>query len=141
MSSEELLRYFSWLCRIATALFLTWLLLRGHASAATAGDGPSPADRAQAQELYTSTCVSCHGERGGGDGLAGTSLPAKPASFADAAWQSRTSDQEIDRAIVGGGAAVGKSPLMPANPALASKPEVVAALRAMIRGFAPNPPR
>jgi hypothetical protein len=68
-------------------------------------------------------------------------LPAKPANPADAAWQARISDQEIGRAIVGGGAEVGKSPLMPANPNLAAKPEEVAALRAMIRGFAPAPAR
>jgi mono/diheme cytochrome c family protein len=141
VSSDELLRYFSWICRIAAALFLAALLLSGHASAAVdaASAAPDAAAQSAARELYTSTCVSCHGAAGNGDGLAAVGLPAKPANFSDAAWQKRTSDQEIERAIVGGGAAVGKSPLMPANPNLASKPEVVAALRGMIRGFAHDP--
>jgi mono/diheme cytochrome c family protein len=106
-----------------------------------AGSGP-PADgairegdRLQARELYTSTCVSCHGPEGRGNGLAAVGLPAKPASFSDPAWQRATSDEQIARAIVGGGAAVGKSPLMPPNPQLADKPGIVAALRAMIRAF------
>ena len=138
MTSEQLLRYFSWICRIAAALFLAALLLSGRASAAAEaapGQASPPAAQAEARELYTSTCVSCHGPDGGGDGLAATGLPAKPASFTDPAWQGRTSDQQIERAIVSGGAAVGKSPLMPANPNLATKPQVVAALRTMIRGF------
>ena len=38
-----------------------------------------------------------------------------------------------------GGAAVGKSPLMPANPDLSSQPEVVQALVKRVRSFAPKP--
>ena len=115
MTSDELLRYFSWICRIAAALFLAALLLSGRASAAPAGNeppvaAPPAAAQAEAREIYASTCVSCHGQAGTGDGLAAVGLPVKPASFADPAWQGRTSDQEIERAIVGGGAAVGKSP-------------------------------
>lgn len=154
MSSEELLRSVWWICRIAAALFLAWLLLHGHAAAAPAAgkdarltSAPAPTAapasdsgdakaQAEAREVYESTCVSCHGPRGAGDGLAAMGLPAKPASFTDAKWQASTSDEQIERAIVGGGAAIGKSPLMPANPALAAKPQVVAALRTMIRGFA-----
>jgi len=114
------------------------------AQKAIARPGPAPtapgvkaeAGSAEAKALYESTCVSCHGAEGRGDGLAAVGLPAKPATFASAAWQSATSDEEIARAIVGGGAAVGKSPLMPPNPQLADKPAVVAALRSLIRSFA-----
>lgn len=136
MTSGELLRYLSWICRIAAALLLASLLLSGRVGAAAPDTAVAPVAQTAAREIYASSCVSCHGATGSGDGLASAGLPAKPANFADAAWQARTSDQEIERAIVGGGAAVGKSPLMPANPNLAAKPEVVAALRVMIRGFA-----
>lgn len=139
MTSEELLRSFSWICRIAAALFLAWLLLSRVASAEpTPGTGvvPTEADRAEAREVYESSCVTCHGPDGAGDGLGASGLPTKPANFTDAAWQKTVSDDEIARAIVGGGAVVRRSPLMPANPALASKPGVVAALREMVRGFA-----
>lgn len=139
MTSDELLRSFSWICRIAAALFLAWLLLSRVASAETiptAGTVPTAADRAEAQEVYQSTCITCHGPNGAGDGLGAAGLPTRPANFTDAAWQKSIGDDEIARAIVGGGAMVRKSPLMPANPGLASKPGVVAALREMIRGFA-----
>jgi len=112
----------------------------GGQAPASAAAAPSAAAQAEARELYASTCVSCHGPAGAGDGLAAAGLPAKPASFAAPPWQKATSDAQIERAIVGGGAAVGKSPLMPASPNLASKPEVVAALRTMIRGFGAAPP-
>ena len=139
MTSEELLRSFSWICRIAAALFLAWLLLSRVASAETiptAGTVPTAADQAEAREVYQSSCITCHGPNGDGDGLGASGLPTKPANFTDAAWQKGIGDDEIARAIVGGGAMVRKSPLMPANPGLASKPGVVAALREMIRGFA-----
>lgn len=139
MTSEELLRSFSWICRIAAALFLAWLLLSRVASAETiptAGTVPTAADQAEAREVYQSSCITCHGPSGDGDGLGAAGLPTKPANFTDAAWQKTIGDDEIARAIVGGGAVVRKSPLMPANPGLASKPGVVAALREMIRGFA-----
>ena len=139
MTSDELLRSFSWICRIAAALFLAWLLLSRVASAETiptAGTVPTAADQAEAREVYQSSCITCHGPNGDGDGLGAAGLPTKPANFTDAAWQKGIGDDVIARAIVGGGAMVRKSPLMPANPGLASKPGVVAALREMIRGFA-----
>jgi mono/diheme cytochrome c family protein len=139
VTSEQLLRSLSWLFRIAAALFLTWLLLSRIASAETVTPPvavPTAADQAEAREVYQSTCVTCHGPSGAGDGLGASGLPTKPANFTDAAWQKSVSDDEIARAIVGGGAVVRRSPLMPANPALASKPGVVAALREMVRGFA-----
>jgi high-affinity iron transporter len=100
-----------------------------------AGVKPDAAAVATAKERYESSCATCHGADGAGNGLAAAGLPVRPRSFTDPAWQQKTSDAEIDRAIVGGGAAVGRSPLMAPNPDLEAKPAVVAALRAMIRGF------
>jgi len=68
---------------------------------------------ADAASDYEVQCAGCHGEFGAGDGPAAVSLPIKPASFQDAAfWSSRT-DVQVRTAIAAGGAAVGKSPLMP----------------------------
>ncbi len=37
----------------------------------------------EGQRVYKETCVSCHGEQGGGDGPAASGLPSKPTAFSD----------------------------------------------------------
>lgn len=95
----------------------------------------SPADRAEAEELFAKRCAACHGVDGTGNGPGAAALNPKPRNYHDKAWQQATTDEEIEKAIVYGGAAVGKSFLMAANPDLQSKPGVVAALREKVRGF------
>ncbi|HOX24206.1 MAG TPA: c-type cytochrome [Candidatus Krumholzibacteria bacterium] len=93
------------------------------------------ADRAEAQELFAKRCAACHGTTGMGDGPGAMALTPKPRNYRDRAWQRSASDEQIEKAIVYGGAAIGKSPQMVANPDLQAKPGVVAALREIIRGF------
>ncbi|MDP2339617.1 MAG: c-type cytochrome [Deltaproteobacteria bacterium] len=90
---------------------------------------------AEAEAIFTTRCVVCHGATGKGDGMAAASLVPKPRDYGDKAWQAATKDEEISKAIVEGGAAVGKSPLMPPNADLKDKPEVVKALVAKVRSF------
>ena len=54
----------------------------------------------------------------------------------DAAWQASVTDEHIEKIVMYGGAAVGRSPTMPGNPDLMSRPEVVRALVAYVRGLA-----
>jgi mono/diheme cytochrome c family protein len=89
----------------------------------------------ESQDIFQNRCVACHGVRGGGDGMASASLSPKPRNFQDKKWQKAVTDEHIEKIIVGGGAAVGKSPAMPGNPDLSAKPEVVAGLRAKIRSL------
>ena len=91
--------------------------------------------QAEAEKIFSERCVTCHGANGAGDGPASAGLVPKPRNFQDPSWQKSVSDQHIEQIVQYGGAAVGKSPAMPANPDLTSKPEVVAALRAHIRSF------
>ena len=62
-------------------------------------------------------------------------LNPKPRAFGNAEWQKEATDDGIKKAIVQGGAAVGKSAGMPANPDLRKKPEVVDELVKIVRGF------
>ncbi len=96
---------------------------------------PSGGADAEAQTYYKANCVVCHGANGQGDGPGASALDPKPQDFGNAAWQTATDDATLSKAILQGGAAVGKSPMMPAQPALQSKPEVLAALVKIIRGF------
>jgi hypothetical protein len=79
--------------------------------------------------------VPCHGARGAGDGIASGGLRPRPRNFRDPAWQASITDAQIEGIIRLGGAAVGKSAAMPANPDLDARPEVVRALRVFLRSM------
>ncbi len=90
----------------------------------------------EAKEIWQTRCATCHGQGGKGDGPAGAALNPKPRDFTSEEWQKSVTDDYIQKIIVGGGQAVGKSPLMAANPDLASKPEVVRGLTKIVRELA-----
>jgi mono/diheme cytochrome c family protein len=101
-----------------------------------AGETVSTEATAEAKEIYRARCVLCHGESGKGDGAGAMAFDPRPRDFGDPAWQGTVTDEYIERIIARGGVAVGKSPSMPPNPDLQSRPEVVRALRQIVRGFA-----
>lgn len=88
-----------------------------------------------ARAIFAERCTPCHGQQGRGDGPSAASLNPKPRNYSDKAWQQSATDAGIAKAIVEGGAAVGKSTVMPSNPDLANQPEVIAELVRIIRGF------
>lgn len=89
--------------------------------------------RTKAAEIFKTRCSTCHGVDGKGDGPGAANLNPKPRNYHDQKWQASVKDADIEKTIVYGGASVGKSAIMAANPDLSSKPEVVAALREYIR--------
>jgi len=103
------------------------------ASTSTQGASASPA--AQARKTFRTVCVSCHGSDGKGDGPGAAALNPKPRDYTNVEWQNGVTDEQLQKTILMGGAAVGKSPAMPAQPQLQDKPEVVAELIKIIRGF------
>jgi mono/diheme cytochrome c family protein len=108
-------------------------------AAASSAPAPAPAipaeARSQAREIFATRCAACHGPDGRGDGPGAAAMVPKPRNYHDAAWQAQVKDDEIEKAIVYGGASVGRSPAMVGNPDLGSKPDVVAALRDIVREF------
>jgi mono/diheme cytochrome c family protein len=94
---------------------------------------PAAVSAAEAEETFVALCASCHGARGAGNGLNAAEVQPPPRNFQDPDWQRNFDDAYIERIIVEGGAALGKSPDMPAHPELASRPEQVTALRRFIR--------
>ena len=89
----------------------------------------------RAAQIFRQRCVSCHGIRGDGLGVAARSLPVKPRSFLDPNWRASVTDEHLATVIVRGGAAVGLHPLMSANPDLKNQPAVIKGLIEIIRGL------
>lgn len=89
----------------------------------------------EVREVFASRCGLCHGEHGKGDGPASANLNPKPRAFGDQSWQASVTDEAIKHTIVEGGAAHGKSPVMPAHPDLADQPELLQGLVEHIRSF------
>lgn len=79
---------------------------------ALAGGFELKGDAAKGETHYKTLCVSCHGEKGDGNGPAGSALNPKPTNFTDAANADRLTDEWVYKMIKDGGAANGKSPLM-----------------------------
>lgn len=88
-----------------------------------------------AKAIAQNRCSMCHGAAGKGDGPQAATLGTKPRDLSAKDWQKSVSDAQIRTAIVKGGGAVGKSVLMPANPDLEDKPQVVDALVKIVRGY------
>ena len=78
-----------------------------------AATGYSAGDPVKGKETFNTTCASCHGMEGKGDGAAAAALDPKPRDLSDAAYVSTLTDDHIFKAVKEGGASVGKSPMMP----------------------------
>ena len=89
----------------------------------------------EARQTFKTLCSTCHGESGKGDGIAAANLNPKPRNYTDKQWQASVTDDQIRQIILNGGAAVGKSPVMPASPQFKDKPEVVDELVRIVRSF------
>ncbi len=86
-------------------------------------------------DYYLTRCSGCHGSTGAGDGSASASLTPKPRSFRDTSWQSAVDDAAIRQVILKGGQAGGKSVLMPSNPDLSARPQMLDGLVRYVRAF------
>jgi cytochrome c553 len=93
----------------------------------------------QAQAMFNTVCVMCHGADGSGNGPAASTLNPRPRNYTDVAWQASVTDAQIKDIILKGGAAVGKSGAMPGNPQLQDHPDVLDGLVQIIRKFGKHP--
>jgi len=123
------------------ALLGAWIAQGADTSAPGPVDIPPPPVKVfanppeAARQIFGERCTPCHGKEGRGDGPSSAALNPKPRNYTDASWQRGATDAGITKAILEGGQAVGKSPVMPANPDLLQQPEVVAELVKIVRGF------
>src|SRR5262245_51698951 len=104
--------------------------------AADAGAAFGADARSEGKKVFEPICWTCHGMSGHGDGPASAGLEPKPRNLGDAAWQKTVTDEHIRNVVTMGGAAVGKSPAMPAQPQLKGNQAVLDALIAHVRSLA-----
>jgi mono/diheme cytochrome c family protein len=123
-----------WICAMTAATLIAFAVAMAAPSQAAAQAAGGDAKQ-QALEIFNGRCTPCHGPNGKGDGPASKGLTPPPRNFSDPEWQKSVTDDHIEKIIKFGGAAVGKSPAMPANPDLTAKPQVVSELRQIVRGF------
>lgn len=106
-------------------------------AAATRQTGGDPV--AAGKQIFVQVCVTCHGPEGKGDGPGAAALNPKPRNLTDASYMSGLTDRYLYELISRGGIAVGKSPLMPAQPGLVPLDlnNVVAYVKTLSGGGAP----
>lgn len=105
------------------------------ATAAPATQAPVAEVSEESLKLFKSRCAVCHGEQGNGNGPGAAALNPKPRDYTNKEWQAKVTDDQIRSVIVMGGAALGKSPIMPASPDLQAKEDVVNGLVKIVRSF------
>jgi len=118
-----------------------WLVVGGTAVCLGIA-GPRPAAVAAGHvdagaTLYHERCSLCHGADGTATTPMAQTLTPKPRNHTDGAYMNHLSDAHIATVIKNGGAAVGKSPLMPPQPDLS--PQQLADLVAFVRTLAVPP--
>ncbi len=117
-----------------STLLVVLLVAAGCGNKSDAPPADSP-DAKEAHRIFQTLCSTCHGTDGKGDGAAAASLNPKPRNYTDKAWQAKVTDDDIRYIILNGGAAVGKSPAMPAQTQLRNSPGVVDELVKIVRSF------
>jgi mono/diheme cytochrome c family protein len=85
-----------------------------------AANPPAGDPIAEGKQIFMQTCTPCHGQEGKGDGPASASLDPKPRNLTDPAYMAPLNDRYLFELISRGGIAMGKSPMMPAQPGLAA---------------------
>jgi cytochrome c len=97
-------------------------------------EGRLAGDAVRGEVIYKKYCATCHGESGKGDGPAAAILHPRPRDHTNGAYMSTVPDEQLARIIREGGAALGRSPLMPAAKSLSK--EAIDDLIAHIRSIA-----
>lgn len=103
------------LCIVCIGTLLTVPARAANADDAADSDATKAKGNAEnGAKLYRNTCASCHGATGKGNGPAAIALEVKPGDHTNAKHMSTLTDKYLFDITKGGGAAVKKSPLMPA---------------------------
>ena len=117
--------------RRLAGLMLAWIFLTGLGHELRAD--PSPDLVQTGRTLFETRCFVCHGRTGQGNGPAAVGLNPPPVDFTKPSWQVSVSDADLMRVIKDGGAALGRSAVMPPNADL--NEQQIEALIAFVRSL------
>lgn len=93
----------------------TWALAGSLLGAGLLASGALADDAVgRGETLYRIYCTQCHGLEGDGRGVNTRDMAVQPRDHTDTGEMSARTDQDLAKAIRGGGKAVNKSVLMPA---------------------------
>jgi cytochrome c553 len=73
---------------------------------------PLGGDAEHGHHLYLTTCASCHGEKGDGQGEFSGALSPPPRDLRDPEQQAKLNDEDLYKLLRDGGPSVGLSPAM-----------------------------
>jgi mono/diheme cytochrome c family protein len=92
-------------------------------------------DPSKGKEIFTTQCAACHGNSAKGDGPTATAMGMKLPDLSNKAYLDKLGDQHLKKVIREGGAAVGKSPMMPPFGSLGDKDveDVIAYIRSLAK--------
>ncbi len=85
------------------------------------------------KQLYAQRCSPCHGPDGKANTPTAQALNPKPRDHTDGSYMNTLSDEHLFKVIKQGGAAVGKSPIMPPQADLSSQQihDIIAFVRSL----------
>ena len=109
--------------QIRTAALLSCGMLTLVASSALAAGSIADGDIEIGRQKYNTLCVSCHGEKGDGQGPVGKTLNPPPRNFVEGNFKYGGTDKDIFDVISNGAASKGGSPLMAPWGAIVSEKE------------------
>ncbi len=93
---KEMIRFFSRSCK---RLLMVSLILTGGISLQATGGSP---ETVSGKQVYDRFCIYCHGEKGEGDGPAGSLSGVETGDLSNRAYMSLLSDQELYERIAWG---------------------------------------
>lgn len=93
-------------------LWMVVVLLGGLLSA-TEVSAAGPGNVEAGKQLYQMRCTPCHGPDGKANTPTAQALNPKPRDHTDGAYMNKLSNEHFFKILKQGGAAVGKSPIMP----------------------------
>jgi mono/diheme cytochrome c family protein len=117
--------------RRLASLTLAWIFLTGLGPELRADPTGDLVQTGRA--LFETRCFVCHGRTGQGNGPAAVGLNPPPVDFTKSNWQASVSDADLMRVIKDGGAALGRSAVMPPNADL--NEQQIEALIAFVRSL------